>query len=137
MLTFIALFSLSLLAFLVLFLPLYPLIEPLARLRGMATYFYYYPNANGAGLLLERIADRVQILRVDWHRFNLNVGAPGRPYDLGGISRHKPSIQVNLPHIDRPNLSLRHWPWRQFTAVLLPHVLAKGKEKDHRHRHNR
>jgi hypothetical protein len=75
-------------------------------------------------VLFERIADRKQVLRLDWHRFQINVGKPGHEYASGGLSRHPPAVLLNLPHMDFPTRGVRHWPWRQYTAVLLPQILA-------------
>ena len=91
------------------------------------------PNANGCGLLVEQIAPAgsrrpgtaAQFLRVDWHRFRTNVGAPGRPYEHGGVSRHPPAVDLNLPHLDLPSRGVRHWPWRQHSAWLLPRLIRR------------
>ena len=113
-------FTVSVVSFLLLFLPVYPLLEPALRTRGLASFFYYYPSANGCGVLVERVSDRVQLLRLDWHRFRVNVGAPGRPYEHGGCSRHPPAVELNVPHIDWPCIGVRHWPWRQHTGLMMP-----------------
>ena len=123
-------FALSVAAWLLLYLPVYPLLEPALRVKGIASFYYYYPNANGAGVLFERLSDRKQVLRLDWHRFQINVGKSGRKYAHGGVSRHPPAVLLNLPHIDLPTLGVRHWPWRQYTAVLLPHALQNSGPAD-------
>jgi len=92
------------------------------------------PNANGCGLLVEQIAPAgsrrpgtaAQFLRVDWHRFRANVGRPGRPYEHGGVSRHPPAVDLNLPHLDFPHHGIRHWPWRQHSAWLLPRLIRRA-----------
>ena len=110
----------------------YPLLEIGLRPFGLASFYYYYPNANGFGLLVEKIktqSQKRQVLRLDWHRFNVNVGRPGRPYEYGGTSRHGPSIELNLPHIDLPMRGVRHWPWRQYTGVMLQSSVAKARQR--------
>jgi hypothetical protein len=94
----------------------YPVLELCARRYQHSAFFFYYPNAGGAGLVFEplHVLDqpyrkrRKEQVRLDWHRFDLNVGNIGR----GGF-RHQPAITVNLPHIDAPLRSLKHWPWRR------------------------
>ena len=116
------------------FSPIYPILEILLRPFRLAAFFYYYPNANGFGLLVERIADkkcdREQMLRLDWHRFTVNVGKPGKPYEYGGRSRHPPSVVLNLPHIDLPFRGVRHWPWRQYPHIVLRPELARAAALD-------
>jgi len=116
-----------------LYMPAYPLIEPCLRTAGLSSFYFYYPKANGAGMLIERVNPTSnergeQILRLDWHRFNVNVGKPGRAYvgPTGGWSRHPPTLQFNLPHIDLPTRGVRHWPWRQHAARFLPGAVAKA-----------
>ena len=73
---------------LVLFTPVWPLLELMLRPAGLASFFVYYPKAAGCGILVERLPpDSTQVLRVDWHRFSINVGKPGRAYAYGGTSR--------------------------------------------------
>ena len=99
-----------------LFVSLFPFVEPIARVFGMVSFFYSYPNAGGVGLLLEPVSvqhlkmnkrSKKQI-RFDWHRFKVNVGNVGRD----GF-RHPPCVEKNLPHIDMPSKGLKHWPWRR------------------------
>ena len=117
---------------------MYPLLELSVRPFGLASFYYYYPNAAGAGLLIERLTSsaptkkREQVLRLDWHRFNVNVGRPGRPYAYGGTSRHGPSVEINVPHIDLPTRGIRHWPWRQHSGVLLRPSVARALAVDRR-----
>jgi len=47
-------------------------------------------------------------IRIDWHRFDLNIGNIGRQ----GY-RHPPAVSMNLPHIDMPKKGMKHWPWRR------------------------
>eukprot|EP00814_Leptocylindrus_danicus_P012063 CAMPEP_0116013676 /NCGR_PEP_ID=MMETSP0321-20121206/5859_1 /TAXON_ID=163516 /ORGANISM="Leptocylindrus danicus var. danicus, Strain B650" /LENGTH=67 /DNA_ID=CAMNT_0003483253 /DNA_START=286 /DNA_END=489 /DNA_ORIENTATION=- len=47
-------------------------------------------------------------IRLDWHRFSVNVGNVGRD----GY-RHPPSVELNLPHLDVPAKGWKHWPWRR------------------------
>jgi hypothetical protein len=95
---------------------IFPVTEPLARSFGYASYFNSYPNANGGGYVIERLAvqglpgnnrTREQV-RLDWHKFKFNVGDIGRD----GF-RHPPAIEMNLPHIDVPLKGIKHWPWRR------------------------
>uniref|UniRef100_A0A7S1D345 Uncharacterized protein n=1 Tax=Cyclophora tenuis TaxID=216820 RepID=A0A7S1D345_CYCTE len=82
----------------------------------MAVFMYAYPNAHGFGYILEPLRLRgasvskrtKNQIRLDWHRFNVNVGMVGRD----GF-RHPPSVERNLPHLDIPQLGLKHWPWRR------------------------
>ena len=94
----------------------FPILEPLSRLCGFVSFYYFYPNANGCGIIFEPVSvqhlpikkrQRSQ-LRLDWHKFSFNVGQIGRD----GY-RHPPSIERNLPHLDVPRLQLKHWPWRR------------------------
>ena len=94
----------------------YPWAEPLARLYGRTVFYYTYPNAHGMGLILEPL-DRQHLppsgrarsqIRLDWHRFAVNVGPVGRD----GY-RHPPSVELNRPHLDVPERRMRHWPWRR------------------------
>ena len=96
---------------------LYPLVEPVASVAfGYTFFFYSYPNANGAGYILEplnvqhlRANQRTKTqFRLDWHRFKYNVGEIGRD----GY-RHPPSRTENLPHIDFSPKGIKHWPWRR------------------------
>jgi len=100
------------------FQPLYPLLELLLRPFDLAAFYFYYPRANGAGLVVDSLARRraglrgtkAQVFRLDWHRFELNVG---ERYPSPNPGRHKPSVRCNLPHVDLPQRNVRHWPWRQ------------------------
>ena len=110
---------------LLLFTPIYPLLELLLYPFDLAAFYFYYPKARGAGLVIDsrklrragRYGNGSQVFRLDWHRFDLNVGKPYPPPNPG---RHPPSARCNLPHVDLPQRSVRHWPWRQHTAALLP-----------------
>lgn len=95
---------------------IFPILEPLSRMCGFVSFYYFYPNANGCGIIFEPLSvqhlpmkkrQRSQ-LRLDWHKFSFNVGKIGRD----GF-RHPPSVQRNLPHIDAPLLQMKHWPWRR------------------------
>ena len=95
---------------------IFPLLEPISRLFGYVSFYYFYPNASGLGVIFEPVA--VQDLpmnkrakhqiRLDWHKFSVNVGGIGRD----GY-RHPPSVERNLPHLDIPKLGWKHWPWRR------------------------
>ncbi|KAL7577310.1 hypothetical protein ACA910_002049 [Epithemia clementina (nom. ined.)] len=96
---------------------LYPWVELVARFGfGQALFFYSYPNANGAGYILEPLTaqdlpsnQRTKLqFRLDWHRFKYNIGPIGRD----GY-RHPPSRIENLPHVDYPPKGIKHWPWRR------------------------
>jgi len=95
---------------------IFPILEPLSRICGFVSFYYFYPNANGCGIIFEPLSvqhlpmkkrQRSQ-LRLDWHKFSFNVGQIGRD----GF-RHPPSVERNLPHLDVPQLQLKHWPWRR------------------------
>jgi hypothetical protein len=95
---------------------IFPILEPLSRLCGYVSFYYFYPNANGCGIIFEPLSvqhlpmkkrQRSQ-LRLDWHEFSVNVGNIGRD----GY-RHPPCVVRNLPHLDVPRLQLKHWPWRR------------------------
>ncbi len=94
----------------------FPFVEPIARLFGFVSFIYYYPNANGCGIILEplsvqnmKMRQRAKHqIRFDWHDISINIGDMGRD----GY-RHPPSIKLNVPHIDIPNRSIKHWPWRR------------------------
>ncbi len=95
---------------------IFPILEPLSRICGFVSFYYFYPNANGCGIVFEPVSvqhlpmkkrQRSQ-LRLDWHKFSFNVGQIGRD----GF-RHPPSVERNLPHLDVPHLQLKHWPWRR------------------------
>ena len=111
-------------AWLLLFQPIYPLLECALFPCDMAAFWFYYPRANGCGLVIDSCARRragkrgnaAQCFRLDWHRFDLNVGKAYPPPHNG---RHPPSLSFNLPHIDLPQNSVRHWPWRQHTDSLV------------------
>ena len=99
------------------FQPLYPLLELVLRPFDLAAFYFYYPRANGAGLVVDSLARRrglrgtkAQVFRLDWQRFELNVG---ERYPSPNPGRHKPSVRCNLPHVDLPQRNVRHWPWRQ------------------------
>ena len=96
------------------------------KLRPHVSFFYSYPNAHGCGIILEpldiqksittqrglraiSISKRTkQQIRLDWHRFQVNVGEIGRD----GF-KHPPTKQYNLPHVDIPCVGYKHWPWRR------------------------
>ena len=108
---------------LLLFQPVYPLLEAALYPCDLAAFYFYYPKARGAGLVVDSRARRrggargskAQVLRLDWHRFELNVGKRYPPPNPG---RHPPSVLFNLPHLDLPQCGVRHWPWRQHTDAV-------------------
>ena len=112
------------LGWLLLFLPCYPLLEAALYPLDMACFWFYYPKARGCGCIVESRALRrggkrgngAQLLRVDWHRFELNVGPS---YPLPNTGRHPPRASCNLPHVDLPQRGVRHWPWRQHTERMM------------------
>ncbi|KAL3776318.1 hypothetical protein ACHAWO_002712 [Cyclotella atomus] len=95
---------------------IFPFLEPIARLLGHVSFYYFYPNASGLGIVFEPLSVQDQSMnkrvkyqtRLDWHRFSVNVGGIGRD----GY-RHPPSVERNLPHLDVPRLGWKHWPWRR------------------------
>ena len=106
------------------FTPVYPVLEAALYPFDLAAFWFYYPKARGCGLVIDSRklrrsgarGNRAQVFRLDWHRFDLNVG---KAYPLPNKGRHPPSVVCNLPHIDLPQHSLRHWPWRQHTSALM------------------
>lgn len=87
------------------FLSVYPALEMVGVLCGFSAFYYYYPNANGAGLIFAPVSGparevKGQASRLDWHKFHINVGSEG-------------SLTLNLPHINSPARGLKSWPWRQ------------------------
>ena len=107
------------------FQPVYPVLELALFPMDKASFWFYYPKARGAGLIIDSCALRragargngAQTLRLDWHRFDLNVG---KKYPAPNPGHHPPSVRCNLPHIDLPQRrpGIRHWPWRQHTSEL-------------------
>lgn len=99
------------------FVVIFPILEPLVRLvSNYCCFFYSYPNAQGVGFILEPLAlqhssttRRVKRqIRLDWHKFSINVGEVGR----NGY-RHPPVKEMHRPHIDAPGWGIKHWPWRR------------------------
>jgi hypothetical protein len=111
-------------AWILFFQPIYPILEMALYPWDLAAFWFYYPSARGAGLVIDsrelrrrgKRGSRAQVFRLDWHRFELNVGKAYPPPNTG---RHPPSILCNLPHVDLPQRSVRHWPWRQHTGRLM------------------
>lgn len=99
---------------------IFPLLEPTSRIFGYVSFYYFYPNASGMGIVFEPLS--VQSLsmskrtksqiRCDWHKFSVNVGRVGRD----GY-RHPPKVERNLPHLDIPARGWKHWPWRRKLGV--------------------
>jgi hypothetical protein len=95
---------------------IFPIVELISRCFSHVCFFYSYPNAGGVGIILE--PTDVQHLkgskrakyqkRIDWHRFNVNIGGIGRD----GY-KHPPSVVMNAPHLDIPQKQMKHWPWRR------------------------
>jgi hypothetical protein len=98
----------------------FPILEPMSRLFGYVSFYYFYPNASGLGVIFEPLSVQDQSMtkrakhqiRLDWHRFSVNVGNIGRD----GY-RHPPSVERNLPHLDVPILGWKHWPWRRKYSI--------------------
>lgn len=103
------------------FVVLFPLLEPLAALcLGSCCFYYSYPNACGVGFILEPLElqhlplskrSKKQV-RLDWHKFSINVGDVGRD----GY-RHPPARELHRLHVDAPSWGIRHWPWRRRYTV--------------------
>lgn len=97
-------------------LSIFPILEPMAMSFGRTSFYFTYPNAHGAGIILEPLEIQhlkankraKEQIRFDWHRFTVNVGR----IDRYG-NRHPPSVTRNLPHIDCPRKGLKHWPWNR------------------------
>lgn len=115
-------------AWVICFLPVYPPLELALFPMGFASFYFYYPKARGAGIIIDsRVRRRAgargngaQVFRLDWHRFELNVGKAYPPPNTG---RHRPSVVFNLPHVDLPQHHVRHWPWRQHFERLAPLIV--------------
>jgi hypothetical protein len=115
-------------AWVLLFAPLWPPLEAILQPFDLSAFWFYYPRARGSGLIIDSRARRragkkgnaAQVFRLDWHRFELNVGPvyPPRRHRTG-TGRHPPSVTINLPHVDLPQRGVKHWPWRQHTSALL------------------
>ena len=112
----LAMYIINIIAWQVFVTAIFPVLEPLSRLCGFVSFYYFYPNANGCGIIFEPLSvqhlpmkkrQRAQ-LRLDWHKFSVNIGNVGRD----GF-RHPPSVVRNLPHLDIPRLQMKHWPWRR------------------------
>lgn len=95
----------------------FPLLEPMMKfLFNSCCLFYSYPNAHGFGFIVEPLDCQhlplnkraKRQVRLDWHRFNVNIGNVGRD----GY-RHPPAIEMNRPHLDAPGWGIKHWPWRR------------------------
>jgi len=106
------------------FVAVFPLVELLTTLLfHHVSFFYSYPNAHGVGIVFEPVtaqSDSIskrtkQQIRLDWHRFQVNVGDIGRD----GY-RHPPSKTLNLPHLDIPKQGMKHWPWRRRVVTKMP-----------------
>lgn len=99
----------------------FPILELTARMFGYVSFYYFYPNAHGFGIIFEplsaqsfTISKRAKSqIRCDWHRFSVNVGSVGRDG-----WRHPPSIERNWPHFDIPKKGWKHWPWRRQCEVV-------------------
>ena len=110
---------------LLLFQPLYPVLEATLYPFDKAAFWFYYPKAMGSGLVIDSRALRrngkrgnaAQCFRLDWHRFVINVG---RAYPPPHNGRHPPKVVLSLPHVDLPQRGVRHWPWRQHTDLMMP-----------------
>ena len=98
------------------FVFVFPVVEPMAKVFSHFSFFYSYPNAGGVGFIFEPLdvqhlkqSQRAKRqIRIDWHRFNLNVGGIGRD----GY-KHPPIAVMNVPHLDIPKKGMKHWPWRR------------------------
>ena len=112
------------------FLPVYPALELSLFPLGLASFYFYFPKARGAGIVVDSRERRragargtaAQVLRLDWHRFEINVGKAYPPPNTG---RHPPAVTYNLPHLDLPTYGVRHWPWRQHFDRLKPLLVPR------------
>jgi len=112
----IPLYIANIIAWQIFTLVVFPFLEVISRIFGYVSFYYFYPNASGCGIIFEPLAIQhlpmskrtKQQIRLDWHRFSVNVGNVGRD----GY-RHPPSLERNLPHLDVPQLGWKHWPWRR------------------------
>eukprot|EP00929_Paragymnodinium_shiwhaense_P013958 TRINITY_DN121812_c0_g1_i1.p1 TRINITY_DN121812_c0_g1~~TRINITY_DN121812_c0_g1_i1.p1 ORF type:complete len:473 (+),score=7.30 TRINITY_DN121812_c0_g1_i1:154-1572(+) len=99
----------------VLFLAFYPMFELVGHIFGYSAFYYYYPNASGAGFIFSPMDGtpkemRSRAFRMDWHLFHLSPGDPK--------AKSTTSLSLNLPHINSPRHGLRSWPWKQHPWLL-------------------
>ena len=99
------------------FVAIFPVVELVAVVVfDRVTFLYSYPNAGGVGWIAEprgvqdldykvRVKEQV---RLDWHRFPVNVGRVGKDG-----WRHPPCVLRNRVHLDIPKRGMKHWPWRR------------------------
>ena len=121
------------LCWLLLFQPLYPVLEACLFPLDKAAFWFYYPRARGGGLVIDSRALRrsgkrgngAQVFRLDWHRFDINVG---RAYPPPHTGRYPPKVSLNLPHVDLPQAGVRHWPWRQHTDAVMRLMPRSARE---------
>eukprot|EP00960_Hanusia_phi_P038411 753414-Hanusia_phi.AAC.2 len=91
------------LVFLLFYIPLQCILD----LFGFVALYYYYPAAYGAGVLIEKSSskmpkEKIQVIRLDWHRFKLPVEQKTKQGRWCGYA-----VFVNLPHIDIPSIGKR------------------------------
>lgn len=107
----------------------FPLLELISRMFGHVSFYYFYPNAGGFGIIFEPLSAQSfsmskrtkSQIRCDWHRFSVNIGDIGRD----GF-RHPPSVERNWPHFDIPRKGWKHWPWRRKHEVDRNRYPRKG-----------
>jgi len=114
------------------FVLVWPFVESaLVLILKRCSLFYSYPNAKGFGFIAEPLTLQhlplskrtKQQFRMDWHQFTINIGPIGRD----GF-RHPPSVRLNRPHIDAPQLGMKHWPWRRQHPPPLQQSKKKTKQ---------
>ena len=75
--------------------PLYPLLELVLRPFDLAAFYFYYPRANGAGLVIDSLArqraglrgTKAQVFRLDWHASSSTSASGARRPTPGATSR--------------------------------------------------
>ena len=117
------------------FVAIFPVVELVAVvLFDRVTFLYSYPNAGGVGWIAEprgvqdldykvRVKEQV---RLDWHRFPVNVGRVGKDG-----WRHPPCVLRNRVHLDIPKRGMKHWPWRRRRRTIIK-VYDTGTSNNHK-----
>lgn len=122
---------------------IFPFLEPMSRLFGYVSFYYFYPNASGLGTFLMIYHSFILIdnFRSSFSFSFFFTGIIFEPlsaqqlsmskrtksqircdwhrfsFNVGAVGRdgyrHPPSIERNVPHLDIPKLGWKHWPWRR------------------------
>jgi len=100
------------------FIWFYPMLEIICSVLGRSTFFYYYPNAQGAGMIFSPAWStasardvRNQAVRLDWHLIHIQVPSGAGDYQSS-------SVTLNVPHLTVPAHGLKAWPWKQHLWLI-------------------